>query len=204
MPERPTWSAYHEQEFPCECCNKFADICECPECPVCTEQGNYKCYAEHGLVNPLGIPIRNIKELCEHVGCHEDEHDDKACESRISRCVYKYTDCGCSFYWKPPMDESYGYVSVSGYCEGSDGHIEPHALAFPFYSNEYNEALEQADKDGVEEWDNTHGCKYCFTGEESTSEEENLYPDEDCPDLWAHGHPIDPDCKACHGNGIII
>jgi hypothetical protein len=34
---------------PCAvCCMDVADCC-CPECPNCGEQGNPKCYKEHGL-----------------------------------------------------------------------------------------------------------------------------------------------------------
>ena len=35
---------------PCEVCGfDPASDCNCPECPVCKETGNPKCYKEHGL-----------------------------------------------------------------------------------------------------------------------------------------------------------
>jgi hypothetical protein len=36
-------------EQPCEVCGQPSDSCICPECPVCGEQGNPKCYESHGL-----------------------------------------------------------------------------------------------------------------------------------------------------------
>lgn len=39
-----------EEEYPCEVCGKFPEDCICPECPVCSTQGDPKCYIEHGLV----------------------------------------------------------------------------------------------------------------------------------------------------------
>lgn len=39
-----------DEEFPCEVCGNMADVCICPECTVCGEQGNPNCYVEHGMV----------------------------------------------------------------------------------------------------------------------------------------------------------
>lgn len=51
-----------EPDPPCDVCGGFPDFyskkperpgymkCICPECPVCGEYGNPKCYKEHGLV----------------------------------------------------------------------------------------------------------------------------------------------------------
>ena len=33
----------------CEVCG-LIDDCICPECPICHEQGNPKCYKEHGMI----------------------------------------------------------------------------------------------------------------------------------------------------------
>lgn len=182
--------SYQEPEPVCEVCRKFPDAgCECPECPTCGEAGSYACYAEHDLENPRGEPIRNIKELCESQGAHSKEHDDKACAARIARSLF-----GCSFYWQPPLNTSYGYVSVAGYCEGSDGHIEPHVLNFPFFLADYEEAVAEADADGVAEWNNTHGCEDCCKDELDGCEPEDLHDPR----------PVDPDCKSCGGAGIII
>jgi hypothetical protein len=33
----------------CEVCGKDESICICPQCPVCEEYGNPKCYTDHGM-----------------------------------------------------------------------------------------------------------------------------------------------------------
>lgn len=38
-----------DYDLPCEICDKDPALCECPECPICHEVGNPKCYKEHGL-----------------------------------------------------------------------------------------------------------------------------------------------------------
>lgn len=35
---------------PCAVCGQPVDDCVCPECPVCTSQGNPACYQHHGMV----------------------------------------------------------------------------------------------------------------------------------------------------------
>ena len=36
-------------EQPCEVCGEYPDNCICPECPICYDYGNPRCYLEHGL-----------------------------------------------------------------------------------------------------------------------------------------------------------
>jgi hypothetical protein len=54
---------------------------------------------------------------------------------------------------------------VTGYCEGSDWEHEPYELEFPFTEDELWKAVGQADKDGCETWDRTHGCEHCQTAD---------------------------------------
>lgn len=45
------------EEAPCDVCGQWEDECVCPECPVCGEYGNPKCYhgtTGHGLVRSFG------------------------------------------------------------------------------------------------------------------------------------------------------
>jgi hypothetical protein len=37
------------EDGPCAVCAKDVTDCICPECPTCKEQGNPKCYSDHGL-----------------------------------------------------------------------------------------------------------------------------------------------------------
>ena len=39
-----------EPDPPCDVCGLDPSDCICPECPECGENGNLKCYEEHGLV----------------------------------------------------------------------------------------------------------------------------------------------------------
>lgn len=205
MPEQSTWSAWpayeRAQEAPCEICGVWADDCVCSECPKCGVQGDSKCFKEHGLPDSNKDKIKNIRELCEHNGAHEEEHDDAACSARVSRSLYNYTTCGISFYWNTGAN----YVSVAGYCEGSDGDIPPIVLKFPFTGEAFDEAVEQADNDGEEEWNRTHGCPLCFRHDGLTPEKINEIQesDEEVEGFDWEERPIDTDCPACEGDGII-
>lgn len=44
------FAPYNQEEDPCEVCGNYVDDCICPECPVCHNAGDPKCYEEHGLV----------------------------------------------------------------------------------------------------------------------------------------------------------
>ena len=65
----------------------------------------------------------------------------------MEKMVFKYTKCGCIF---DADDEG---VMIAGYAEGSDAFLPLHDLNWGFTMDEYNAALEQADAEGVEEWE---------------------------------------------------
>ena len=66
----------------------------------------------------------------------------------IGRMLFKYTDCGCCYLAKEE------YVSVTGYAEGSgDAECQEHRLYFPFTIEEWNDAIEEADREGCELWE---------------------------------------------------
>ena len=49
------YAPYNQTDEPCAICGKWPDDCICPECPVCGEQGNPRCYitdmeVNHGLI----------------------------------------------------------------------------------------------------------------------------------------------------------
>lgn len=58
---RPNFDSYYDppnhDDFPCDVCGKRADDCICPECPVCGEYGDMRCYIgglfNHGLIRTL-------------------------------------------------------------------------------------------------------------------------------------------------------
>ena len=84
--------------------------------------------------------INNIFQLAAGIGVHEDR------VSLIAKSVFKYTECGCVF------NETETGVSVCGYAEGADAECVPVKLDYPFTMDEYWAALQQADDEGVELW----------------------------------------------------
>lgn len=98
--------------------------------------------------------INNIFELAVAVGTPEDR------VSLIGRAVYKYTECGCVF------NETATGVTVCGYAEGADAECVPIALDYPFTLEEWESALDQADEDGCDLWNEWNA----FYGEDSEDE----------------------------------
>ena len=125
--------------------------------------------------------IYNIRELARDCYARDCE-DDKSAESAVSRGLFKYTECGCTFYCTDT------YVLVGGYCEGSEYPCESFRVNYPFTEEQFWEAVEKADKSGSEVWNMTHGCEDCWP-ELSFDEFEE--------------RPVNPDCKSCGGNGAI-
>ena len=109
-------------------------------------------------------------------------------ESYVRRGVFKYTDCGACF-------NTHGkYVTVSGYCEGSDGELPTYELRFPFTEDDWWKALTKCDADASEEWNSTHGCERCWPQGHCTENEELEFGN------W----PINPECANCEGDGVIL
>ena len=130
--------------------------------------------------------IRNIKDLAQHHGVFEDGQTDDRSAARVAQRLFKYTDCGVGFCYKPPMGESYGYAVVVGYCEGVDAECPSHAWTFPFWPEEWDAAVGEADNEGCDLWNETHGCPECD------------------PEHPAGARAINPKCETCGGGGEII
>ena len=131
--------------------------------------------------------INNIKELAQEVCASDDT------ARGVARRLYKDTNCGIGFY-----SES-GSIVLSGYCEGTDMDCESHVLEYPFAPDEFWKLVNQADQDGCDMWDKTHGCEKCWGGEVVCDEWGNEAGPED------YGvRPVDKECKECGGNGIVI
>jgi hypothetical protein len=87
-----------------------------------------------------------------------------------------------------------GSVSVAGYCEGTDAECGDHTLAFPFTAAAFDAAVEAADRDGCDLWDDTHGCGAC--AEHYGVPVEDGVPADECP-VWKA-------CPSCEGHGIVL
>jgi len=124
--------------------------CSCPECPVCTEVGNPECYGTH---IPKGNRAFNLSDLAKHLGANRED------EASISKRLFKDTRCGISFH----VDQGGPRVSVAGYAEGAgDAYCEPIRLTFPIDLGEFDAAVERADQEGCDLYDESH-CPNCGT-----------------------------------------
>lgn len=112
----------------------------------------------------MTIIINNINELAEAIGVSEP--------GRIARAIYKGTECGCVFQYASDG------VLVSGYAEGSDAELPTYTVQFPFEITEFWDAVNDADADGCEEWENANTSQ-CYSCEELTNHDELYWDDED-------------------------
>jgi hypothetical protein len=158
-------------------------MCDCDECPICRSCG---CEHQKEKRKEEGW-VYDIFDLCEKHAFADHDKDRERAERLVGRSLFKYTSCGISFNHQPPLNESYGHVSVAGYCEGWDGEHPSHVLSFPFKHSEFEKEVDAADKEGCVTWNETHGCEKC--GGENP---ETGYT------------PINPDCKHCAGAGVSI
>ena len=92
------------------------------------------------------MKINNCRQLFEEIVGEKVETEDRA-KQLMEKIVFKYTECGCVF------DADENGVYVAGYAEGSDAELPMNSLNWGFTIEEYNDALDQADAEGVEEWE---------------------------------------------------
>ena len=83
--------------------------------------------------------ITNINDLAAMLGADPNEES-------IRRRVYKDTDCGASI----SVDET--GVQLGSIVEGSDVEIEASFLAFPFTSDDYDDAIQYVEGEAEREW----------------------------------------------------
>lgn len=69
----------------------------------------------------------------------------------VGRRLYKDTECGISF------SHCHMGVTLAGYAEGADAECVPIPLAYPFTAERFWEAVERADREGCELWDEWNG-----------------------------------------------
>ena len=73
--------------------------------------------------------------------------DDEHAKQIMEKYIFKHTECGCVF------DADENRVYVGGFAEGSDAALPMHSLNWGFTIEEFNNALNDADAEGVEEWE---------------------------------------------------
>lgn len=123
----------------------------------------------------------------------EKSHEDLV--GSIRHRLYKSTRCGIGF-------ASYDWgVCVSGYAEGIDAECPHHELGYPFSPLEFDAACDEADAEGCDMFDDTHGCAHCGLGDMKCDGEAcKVCADETKRDY----HPIDENCVACGGAGTVF
>jgi len=92
--------------------------------------------------------------LLDWVG-EESTSDVEACRL-LHKYVLRYTHCGCRF------NNDGDTLHLSGYVEGVDWDFPLHSLKLgEFTVDEWVQELKDADKEGVDAWNDTHGCEDC-------------------------------------------
>jgi len=139
--------------------------------------------------------ISNLKEFIEARGLGEESFKD------VERNTYKYTNCG-AWIREDVEVEGEDYVDFLGYeheaetlwkgitvgsiVEGVDYDCTPETVTYPFKLDEFWQALKNVEWQAEEIWKDTHGCDDC-----------GIETDRG-------GKAINPKCKTCKGEGVII
>lgn len=119
--------------------------------------------------------INNFEEFVEARGFDEKTRED------VHRTTYKYSVCGA---WIEFNEDS---VILGSIVEGVDEGVGPVVLKYPFELDDFWKMLESVEEESERIWNLTHGCQHCET-----------------EDGVLGCKPVDPDCKKCEGEGIII
>jgi hypothetical protein len=94
-------------------------------------------------------PINNLSDLYAEIIGGQPKDADEA-KARISKALFKGTECGIVFH-----ADDRGIV-VAGYAEGSDAECPTHRLDYPFTLQDFWAAAQVADDEGCELFDETH------------------------------------------------
>jgi hypothetical protein len=95
------------------------------------------------------MKINNCAELWSEWMFGEKEPETKS-QQLLRKWVFKGTECGCIF------DSDEKGIMVGGYAEGSDAELPMRGLDWGFTIEEFNEALDDADKEGCIAWHEAH------------------------------------------------
>jgi len=96
-------------------------------------------------------------------------------EALVSKSIFRSTSCGA---WIKFNEDG---VSMGSIVEGTDATTPIQTLTYPFPEKAFWDALNQVEYDAEDIWHDTHGCEEC-----------NL------------DGAINPKCKNCQGEGIIL
>ena len=121
------------------------------------------------------MTVNNLADFLEQRGHGEETFAD------VDRNTYKYTTCGA---WAREVENG---IEVGSIVEGVDYGTDTHTVTYPFKLKDFYDALQLVEDQADEIWKSTHGCSECGLENPETGE---------CA--------INPECKACKGEGVII
>lgn len=121
--------------------------------------------------------IDSLDSLAEYMGA------TASTECSLSRRLYEVTACGA---WLKVIDDDPNVnvsagIMIGSIVEGVEQCTQEYTLTFPFSEEDYDRAVRQVEEEAQSIWDATHGC-------------------EDCGLDGA----VNPDCKTCGGDGVVI
>lgn len=146
------------------------------------------------------MAVVNLRQFGKELGLGSITNMTKL-KSLIEKAIYKNTSCGASIQFIPETPNKLdsadgsileygneGGIIVGSIVEGVDGDgTEYHTLMYPFTMEAFNEAMNAVEEEAKYIWNDTHGCDDCGVGEGEL------------------GYPaVNPNCKSCKGQGILI
>lgn len=119
--------------------------------------------------------VNNLAEFLEQRGFGEETF------ANVERSTFKYTQCGA---WTREVENG---IEVGSIVEGVDHGTDTHTVSYPFELQEFWDALQLVEDEAKQIWNDTHGCEDCG---------------DEIPDTGYRC--INPECKTCKGEGVII
>lgn len=105
----------------------------------------------------------------------------------------------------PVMAPHTGGVVFGSIVEGTDADVTGDEILFPTTTTEVDRALQYVEEMAEEIWNDTHGCPHCFEGaDRERTDGEGAEGEGADEEEWEAGGCVDPECKHCHGQGIVI
>ena len=120
--------------------------------------------------------IHNMRDLAKELGISSN----KGVFAEVERTVYKESACGIIIS-KIPRG-----IALSSIVEGVDASTNTFDLKYPFTMARFNAYCDEVHNEANQIWDETHGCEKCGP------EDERGY------------RHINPKCKHCKGEGVIL
>jgi len=127
-----------------------------------------------------GRTVNNLDDFLKARLCSETTFD------AVKRNTYKYTNCG-AWIMEEIVDGDTVGITVGSIVEGVDWDVVPITLKYPFKIDSFWEAQQAVEDEADGIWKDTHGCDDCGI----------LHPEYGT-------QVVNPKCKSCEGDGVIV